>query len=111
MSAIQSLPYVEVGDVSPINVGGSSGLSADVTVAEGALAACGGFGDGDVALFPVGDDLWRAQPGERFRLQSVDVDGQTVTVLIGGDQSPARSVSELEAFFEFSDRVVQSVNF
>ena len=80
-------------------------------ISEGALAACGSFGSGEVNVFPVGTETWRAHPGERVRIKAVDVEGITVAVMLSAEAAAASSVSELERFFEMADRLLEDLSF
>ncbi|MGZ8748652.1 MAG: hypothetical protein ACXWZ2_16980, partial [Mycobacterium sp.] len=80
---------------------------------DGAQAACGSLSGAGIAILTIGEEDWRAQPGERFRLVAVDVGDETVSFLQSVDVSSAGtgSVSELEQFLDVADRVVQSATF
>jgi class 3 adenylate cyclase len=103
------LPYVELDEPRPVTIGGRSAQSVNVTVSEGALAACGGFGTGDVTIFRAGDERWRAQAGERFRVISVAGAGRPLAILLSVDWTTTRSVAEQEAFLALAERVVNSI--
>lgn len=112
IGALNSLAYVDdVTDPEPTSVDGFAGQMVNVTISEGALAACGGLVGGEVAVLRAGDESWKASPGERFRMLAVEVGGQTVTLLLSLDWSQSQSVDELENFFESGERVMQSVKF
>ena len=83
----------------------------DVTVSDGALAACGGLVGAEVALFGAGEEVWRASPGERFRLVSVDVGDQPLTVVLSTDWTQSHSVQELEELLELGKRIIDTVQF
>jgi hypothetical protein len=102
---------MSVGPSETITIGGRSGVSANVDISEGALAACGSFGSGEVNVFPVGSETWRAHPGERVRIQAVDVEGITVTLMLSAEAAAASSVSELERFFEVANRLLDQMSF
>lgn len=111
IGALENVPFLTVGSPSTITIGGRSGLAVDVQVNEGALAACGSFGLGEVSLFQVGTETWRAQPGERFRIEAVDIDGITVAVMESAEAAAAAATSQLEQFFELAGRVLDQVSF
>jgi hypothetical protein len=112
LSALEGLTHVDIfGEPRDVTVGGRRGMSLDVSIDEGAQAACGGFGTTEVVLFRMGDEQWGARAGERFRLTAVDVGGTTITFLMSRDDSPAASVQALEAFFEYAQRVIDSAVF
>ncbi len=111
LSALESVPYMSVGPPETIAIGGRSGVAADVDIIEGALAACGSFGTGEVAVFPIGTETWRAHPGERVRIGAVDVEGITVAVMLSAEAAAASSVAELEQFFELADRLLDQLSF
>ncbi len=92
-----------------VQVGGFSGEQVDVTVSDGVLAACGGLVGLEVALFGAGEEVWRASPGERFRLISVGFGDQAVTLLLSTDWTQTPSVQELEDLLELGQRVLDSV--
>ena len=83
LSALRTVPdLLSVGEPTTVTIGGHAGLSASLDISEGALAACGSFGNGDMAVFPVGTETWRAQPGERVRLaRASDHCGHRCTVI------------------------------
>ena len=96
---------------SPSEVGGFPGQRVDVTVSDGVLAACGGMAGGEAAIFRAGDEVWSASPGERFRLISVVVGDQAVTIVMSTDWTQIPSVQELENLLERGQRVIDSVEF
>ena len=111
ISTLEGLAHLAVANRQSTQVGGFAGEQVDVTVSEGALAACGGLVGAEVALFGVGEDVWRASPGERFRLLAVDVDGQAVTLLLSTDWAQSQSVQEFEDLLVIGQRVVDSLGF
>jgi hypothetical protein len=100
-----------VTEVEPVTVGGLPAEQVDVTIAEGALAACGGLVGANAAVFGLGDETWSATPGERFRLVSVLVGGDEVTILMSIDWAQAHSVPELESLFALGSRLIETVEF
>jgi class 3 adenylate cyclase len=111
LTKLGTLDHLALSDVQPSQVGGLKGHRVDVTVSDGSLAACGGLVGGEVPLFVVGDEVWRASPGERFRLFSVGVGDQAVTLVLSTDWTQTPSVQELEGLLELGQRVVDSVGF
>jgi class 3 adenylate cyclase len=111
IAEVEALDHLEVSDRIAAAVGGLSGEQVDVTVAEGALAACGGLVGLEVAVFDVGDEVWSASPGERFRLVSVRVDDQPVTIVVSSDWTATQSVQELEDLLALGERVIETVEF
>jgi hypothetical protein len=111
LSALEGIPYLSVGEPETIAIGGHSGVQAFVDVSEGALAACGSFGTGEVSVFPVGSETWRAHPGERFRIEALDVAGIRITVMLSAEAEATSSVAELEQFFELADRLLGEMSF
>lgn len=101
--------YLTVSEPQTVSVGGETGEQVDVTVSDGALAACGGLAGGDVALFDLGQDTWRAAPGERFRLISINVGNQEVTIIMSIDWTTVPSVQELESLLTVGQRILDSV--
>jgi hypothetical protein len=55
--------------------------------------------------------VWSAASSERFRLISVDVGDQAVTILLSADYTQTPSTQELENLLELGQRVVDSVGF
>ena len=111
VAALESATYLQLGEVKAAEIGGNYAVSVDVTVDPAAQAACGGFGGEGIAVFPVAEDVWRAMPGEVFRLQAVDVDATTISYIMSAEPAPAQSVEALEQFFERAQRIVQSIEF
>jgi class 3 adenylate cyclase len=111
LAALEDLKHLTLAEPEPVQVGGFAGQQVDVTVSEGALAACGGLVGGDVALFVVGEEVWRAAPGERFRLVAIGVGDQAVTVLVSTDWTQTPSVQELERLLELGQRFLDGVRF
>jgi hypothetical protein len=64
-----------------------------------------------VALFDTGEEVWRASPGERFRVISVGVGNEAVAIVISLDWSLTTSVQELENLLQLGRRVLDSVQF
>ena len=111
ITQLQALDHLTLSEVQAVQVGGFPGQQVDVTVADGALAACGGLVGGEVPVFIIGDEVWRAAPGERFRVISVNVDDQPVTFLLSTDWTQTPSVQELEDLLDLGQRVLDSVEF
>jgi class 3 adenylate cyclase len=108
---LETLGHIEVSNAVPVQVGGLPGEQVDVTISEAALAACGGLVGGDAAVFRLGDETWSGTPGERFRLVSVTVSGQELTVLMSIDWTEAHSVPQLENLFALGSRLLETVEF
>jgi class 3 adenylate cyclase len=108
---LRALEHVEVTDEKPVEVGGVTGTQVDVTIADGAQAACGGVVGAEVPVFGLGDEIWHASPGERFRLVSVEVGGQEVTVLLSIDWTETHSVQELEDLLALGQSLLATVEF
>jgi class 3 adenylate cyclase len=111
LSGLEALEHLVLANREPAGVGGFAGQQVDVTVSDGALAACGGLAGSEAALFGAGEEVWSASPGERFRLISVDVGDQAVAVLLSTDWTQTRSVQELEDLLDLGQRVLDSVRF
>jgi class 3 adenylate cyclase len=94
-----------------VRVGGYTGQQVDIAVSDGALAACGGLVGGDVALFDVGQEVWGAASGERFRLISLSVEGQAVTILLSTEWSQTFSTQELDSLLRAAAPILDSVRF
>ena len=108
---LQALGHLEVSTPETVQVGGSAGRRVDVTVAESALAACGGLVGAGVGVFVAGDEAWSATPGERFRLVAVDNGGAAVTIVVALDWTQTHSVQELEAMFQLGQHILDGVAF
>ena len=94
-----------------MTVGGYDGTQVDVVVSDAALAACGGLVGGDVPIFRAGDEVWGASPGERFRLVTVEVGGEVVTIVLSTDWTETPSVQEMEDLLVVGQRLLDSVRF
>jgi class 3 adenylate cyclase len=103
--------YVEVTDKEDVQVGGLPAQQMDVTIADGAQAACGGLAGADVPLFVAGEDVLGASAGERFRLVSVSVGDDAVTIMLSLDWTETHSVQELEQLFALGERFLATVEF
>lgn len=110
-SALRSVPFLQVGETQAAEISGNYAITVDVTVDPGAQAACGGFGEQGIALFPTAEDVWDAVPGEVFRLRAVDIEGTTIAFVMSAETAPAGSVSELHQFFARAERVIQNLRF
>ena len=96
LTQIEALDHLDVANHKAVQVGGLTGQQVDITVADGVLAACGGLAGGEAAIFRAGDEVWGAASGERFRLISIGVGDQAVTILLSTDWTQTPSVQELE---------------
>jgi class 3 adenylate cyclase len=103
--------HIQLSDEQPVAVGRIAGTRVDVTIADGAQAACGGLVGADIPVFVLGDETWSASAGERFRLVALDVDGQQVTVLVSIDWTLTHSVQELEDMFAVGQKLLSTVEF
>jgi class 3 adenylate cyclase len=112
LTALQGLTHLTVSDPVTVRVGGYAGREVMVDVKDEALAACGGLaGVGGVTLFMVGNEIWSAASGERFRLTIVDVHGSAVTIATSADWSQTPSVQELVSMLEYGARIVAGMRF
>ena len=111
LTALEALHHLGLADRAPVEVGGFAGEQVNVTVSDAALAACGGLAGADAAIFGVGEEVWGALPGERFRLVSVDVHDQAVVIVMSTDWTQTPSVQELEGLLDFGQRIIDSVAF
>jgi class 3 adenylate cyclase len=110
MDAIKNVLHVNAQSEKELTVGDFEGKSITFTVDPGAKAACGGFGPGDVALFKIGTENWSVTPGELVTLRALDVNGETISMLMSG-KDPTGSVESTSAFFDRADQIVQSLHF
>jgi len=101
--------HIALSGEEPIEIGGVTGRQVEVAVSEGALAACGGLAGADVPVFAAGGEVWRAASGERFRLVSLAVDGQAVTILISTDWTRTPSVQQMGINLELANHVLSTV--
>jgi hypothetical protein len=111
IAQLESLGHLEVSDRQPAEVGGFTGQQVDVTVADSALAACGGLVGSEVPLFGVGEEVWDASPGERFRVVSVDVGDQPLALVLSTDWTQSHSVQELEDLLRLGQSIIDTVQF
>jgi class 3 adenylate cyclase len=111
ITELRALTHVSVDAGQPVQVGSLTGQQVDVGVSEGALAACGGVAGQDVSLFVAGKEIWGASPGERFRLISLPVGDQAVTIVLSTDWEQTHSVQEMENLFERGQQIINTVRF
>jgi class 3 adenylate cyclase len=110
MDAVKDVLYLHPNAEKELTVGDYEGKSITFTVDPGAKAACGGFGPGDVSVFKIGTENWSVTPGEMVTLRALDVNGETISVLLSGDD-PTGSVEATSLFFDRADLIVQSLKF
>jgi class 3 adenylate cyclase len=108
---LRALPHIQLSDQRPTTVGTSNAIQIDVTIADGAQAACGGLVGAEVPVFRLGNDIWSASPGERFRLVSLVVGSEEVTILLSIDWTKTHSVQELEGLFALGESLLNTVKF
>jgi class 3 adenylate cyclase len=111
LAALERLEHLTLQDPKPTTIGDYQGDQVDVTVSESALAACGGLVGTDVPIFRAGDEVWGASPGERFRLITLEVGDEVVTIVLSTDWTETPSVQELEDLLAVGQRLVGSVRF
>ena len=111
LAALEGLEHLTLQDPQPTTMGQYQGNQVDVTVSEGALAACGGLVGADVPIFRAGDEVWGASPGERFRLMTFEVGDEVVTVALSTDWTETPSVQEFEDLLAVGQRLLDSVRF
>lgn len=111
LTTLAGLEHLTLMNSQPVSVGGYAGQQVDVTVSDSAQAACGGLVGGGVAIFAAGGEVWRASPGERFRLVAVNVGDKSVTIVSSADWTQTPSVQEVESLLELAQRVLDSVTF
>ncbi len=108
---LEALDHLEITNHKPVQVGGLLGQQVDIAVADGVLAACGGLVGGEAAIFNAGDEVWSASSGERFRLISIGVGDQGVTIVLSTEWTQTPSVQELENLYELGQQVLDSAGF
>lgn len=104
--------WVDASAPRPYNIGPYLGRSVDILVREDATGACEVRTD-DAAFFRLGGrdvgvdfgGIWGTVIGERKRVIAIDVDGRTVTVVVG---SPFEDV---ERFWSLSEPSLQTLRF
>ena len=111
IAELQALGHLTMDPPKPVPVGGVTGQQVEITVSDGALAACGGLSGAEVSLLGVGQETWRVSSGERFRLITVPVGAQPLTIILSVDWTQTHSVQEMEDLFEIGQRVIDSVRF
>jgi len=110
MDAVRGVLFLNPGPEREISVGDYEGKAMDIVIDQGAQAACGGLAGGDVAVFKIGSLNWGGSPSELLRLIAIDVNGETVSMLLSGDD-PTGSVPSVEQFMNSAEQVVQSIRF
>lgn len=110
-AALAGIGHLTLSSPQAVQVGGYPGQQAEITVDQDALAACGGLAGAEVPILGAGEEVWSAASSERFRLISVDVGDQAVTILLSADYSQTPSTQELANLLELGQRVVDSVGF
>ncbi|HUQ43169.1 MAG TPA: adenylate/guanylate cyclase domain-containing protein [Candidatus Limnocylindria bacterium] len=108
---LQGLGHLTLSETQTVRIGGSIGSQVDVSVADGALMACGGPIGGGASILRAGGEVWSAAPGERFRLTVVGVGNKAVTIIVSTDWTTTPSVSTLESVLGAGRRVVDTVSF
>ncbi len=111
LGVVEGLEHLLLQDPKTTTVGEYQGHQVDVTVSEASLAACGGLVGADVPIFRAGDEVWGASPGERFRLITVDVGHEVVTIVLSTDWTATPSVQELEDLLDVGQRLLGGVRF
>jgi class 3 adenylate cyclase len=111
LAKLQKLTHLSVSEPQTVRVGGYVGRQVDVTVSDGALAACGGLVGGGVALFNTGAEVWQAASGEVFRLIAVTVGDQPVTILLSTEWTSTPSVQELQDLLQRGQQILDSAKF
>ena len=108
---LDALDHVELSNQQPAEVDDRLAQQVDVTISEAALAACGGVIGAEVGVFTAGGEVWSASPGERFRIITVGVGSQAVTIVMSIDWTQTHSVNELEGLLNLAQRMVDTVEF
>jgi len=95
--------FLAVDPAVPIVIGGHSGLRTHLSVKR--LPGCL-IGGSSVWLFLVGQDQFRVQDGDEIDVYALDVDGETVTILVGGpDGKPT------DPFMTQASAILDSIRF
>jgi hypothetical protein len=110
MDAVKDVLFLSPGQERELTVGDYEGKEIDFIVDAGAQAACGSIAGGSIAIFKMGSVTWGADPSELVRLMAIDVNGQTISFVLSGDD-PTGSVPSNELFFNSAEQVVQTVKF
>ena len=111
LTQLENLRFLVVSERVPVTVAGLTGQQVDIDVQDSVLAACGGLVGGDVPLLIAGDEIVGFSSGERFRLITVEVEDQAVTILMSTDWTQTPSVQELIQLLELGKNIVDSVDF
>jgi class 3 adenylate cyclase len=106
-------PWLEHSAPRPFNIGRYLGRSVDITVTAKGWKCAGTAPVGNSYPFRLGDptggadwgSAYEIDLGERKRVVAIDVDGRTVTILMG---SPFPDVN---ALWDLTDQVIQSIDF
>jgi class 3 adenylate cyclase len=111
LDELGTLAHVTVTNRTATQVGGLAGNQAEVAIAEGAQAACGGLVGSGIGVFVAGGEVWRALPGEHFRVLSVGSGSRAVTLVVSADWSEPPSVQQLDSLEELGNRILARVTF
>jgi class 3 adenylate cyclase len=111
LSQLQALDHLSVSEPKTVRVGGFTGRQVDIGVSDASLAACGGLVGGGVAIFRVAGEVWSGTPGERFRLVSLGVRSDAVTIVVSIDWTQTPSVQELESLLQLGQRILDTARF
>jgi hypothetical protein len=102
---LEARPDLHVSATRPVNLGGYTGLSADVTFGKQTCTDPEGPPPDLLVLFPVGQDVFHIQPDETIRFITVDVRGQSVTFLVDAIGE------DLEPFAAAAQSILDSITF
>ena len=109
VTSLRSIDFLEVGDELLASIGGRPGLLVNLSISSSVFAACDIAGG--VALFPMPQGSWGANPGDLIRLAAVQVGDRTVTTLMTLDAGPDAPVVQIEAYLDLAQKIVDSINF
>jgi class 3 adenylate cyclase len=107
--ALAVLDFIHLGGQQTISVDDKTGLSLEVTVDPGVLAACDAAGG--VAVFQLGGAPYRVTPGLLFKIVSLDVGDSNVSFVAASNGGQDTSVPEIEQFFGVARRLIETVSF
>jgi hypothetical protein len=95
---------LKISAARPVNLGGYTGLSVDVTFGQQTCTAPDGPPPDLLMLFPVGQDIFHIGTDETIRFVTVDVRGQPVTFFVD-------AFAEFDPFADAAQPILDSITF